>query len=207
MSVFDRTQRRPVPARFVPKLRFASSAPLTDRLFTRLCSANPELRLERTARRELVIMPPAGAESGGRNVPLTGQLYNWVKATGLGKSFDSSTGFTLPNGAIRSPDASWVTRDRWEALTSEEQKKFAPLCPDFVVELRSETDPLRDIRAKMREYRSQGARLGWLLDPKRKVVEVYRPGRRVAVLQAPATLSGEDVLPGFVLDLKGILFD
>jgi Uma2 family endonuclease len=207
MSVSDRTQRRPLRRRFVPTLKFAPSAPLTDRLFLRLCSANPELRLERTAQGELVIMPPAGTETGGRNSPLTAQLYIWAKASGLGKSFDSSTGFTLPNGAVRSPDASWVTQDRWDALTPEERTRFAPLCPDFVVELRSETDPLRDVRAKMREYRSQGARLGWLLDPKRKVVEVYRPGRRVAVLQAPATLSGEDVLPGFVLDLKGVLFD
>lgn len=207
MSVSDRTNRRAVRARFTPRLKFAPTAPLTDRLFTRLCIANPDLRLERTAEGELIIMPPAGTESGGRNVPLTAQLYNWVRSSGLGKSFDSSTGFTLPNGAIRSPDASWVAQDRWDALTPDERKAFAPLCPDYVVELRSETDPLRVVRAKMREYRSQGARLGWLLDPKRKVVEVYRPGRRVTVLQAPATLSGEDVLPGFVLDLKGILFD
>jgi Uma2 family endonuclease len=208
MSVPERTKRRSRAraGTFVPKLKFTPTAPLTDRLFLRLCSANPDLRLERTAQGELVIMPPAGAGSGGRNLSLTGQLYNWVEASGLGKGFDSSAGFTLPNGAIRSPDASWVDQDRWDALTPDEQEGFAPLCPDFVVELRSKTDSLREVRAKMRESRSQGARLGWLIDPKRRVVEVYRPGRRVAVLQAPATLSGEDVLPGFVLDLKGILF-
>jgi Uma2 family endonuclease len=206
MSIPERTKRRTKGARFVPKLKFAPTAPLTDRLFLRLCTANPELRLERTAGGELIIMPPAGAGSGGRNLPLSGQLYNWVTASGLGKGFDSSAGFTLPNGAIRSPDASWIAEDRWDALTPDEQEGFAPLCPDFVVELRSKTDSLREVRAKMREYRSQGARLGWLIDPKRRVVEVYRPRRRVAILQAPATLSGEDVLPGFVLDLKGILF-
>jgi Uma2 family endonuclease len=205
MSVPEQTRRRPAVVRFVPKLKFGPSAPLTDRLFTRLCRANPELRLERTAAGELIIMPPAGTESGGQNSTLSGQLYIWAKATGLGKTFDSSAGFTLPNGAIRAPDASWVTQDRWDALTPDEQKGFAPLCPDFVVELRSRTDSLREVRDKMREYRSQGARLGWLIDPKRNAVEVYRPGRRVATLLAPATLSGEDVLPGFVLDLKGIL--
>lgn len=207
MSVPDRTKRRPPAACLVPRLKFGPTAPLTNRLFTRLCSANPDLRLERTAQGELIIMPPTGAGSGGRNLTLSRQLGNWVVGSGLGKAFDSSAGFTLPSGAIRSPDVSWVAQDRWDALTPDEQEGFAPLCPDFVVELRSRTDRLRDVRAKMREYRSQGARLGWLLDPKRKLVEVYRPGRRVAVLQAPATLSGEEVLPGFVLDLKGILFD
>jgi Uma2 family endonuclease len=193
----------PGPAR----LQFSPRAPLTDRLFLRLCAANPDLRLERTACGELIIMPPAGTNSGGRNQKLSGQLYNWAKANGLGLSFDSSTGFTLPNGAVRSPDASWVARDRWDALTAEEQEGFAPLCPDFVVELRSPSDRLGDVQGKMREYRSQGARLGWLIDPKRKRVAIYRPGRRVEVLTAPATLSGEAVLPDFVLDLKGILTD
>ena len=193
--------RVPAPAR----LQFSPRAPLTDRLFLRLCRANPDLRLERTATGELIIMPPAGSETGGRNLELAGQLYNWVKASGLGVAFDSSSGFTLPNGAIRSPDTSWIARDRWDALTPDEREGFAPLCPDFVVELRSPTDRLRDLREKMREYRAQGARLGWLIDPKRKVVEVYRPRCRVEVLTAPVTLSGEDVLPGFVLDLKDIL--
>jgi Uma2 family endonuclease len=189
------------------RLQFSPRAPLTDRLFLRLCSANPDLRLERTACGELIIMPPAGSDSGGRNQQLSGRLYQWVEASGLGLSFDSSTGFTLPNGAIRSPDASWLTRDRWDALSTDQKKGFAPLCPDFVVELRSPSDRLGDVQEKMREYRSQGARLGWLIDPDEQRVEVYRPGRRVKVLTAPLTLSGEDVLPGFVLDLKGILFD
>jgi Uma2 family endonuclease len=196
-----RPPRRPSAAR----LRFPPRAPLTDRLFLRLCRANPELRLERTPLGELIIMTPTGADTGGRNVRLIQQLANWVDAGGRGAAFESSTGFTLPNGAIRSPDAAWLAPGRWEALTPDERKGFAPLCPDFVVELRSWTDPLDELRRRMREYRDQGARLGWLIDPRRDKVEVDRPGRRVQVLTSPATLSGEDVLPGFVLDLAGIL--
>jgi Uma2 family endonuclease len=204
MSAPLRTRRHPrvpVPAR----LQFGPRAPLTDQLFLRLCRANPDLRLERTASGDLIIMPPAGTGSAGRNLKVGQQLANWVDANDSGIAFDSSAGFTLPNGAIRSPDASWIERDRWDALTPDEQEGFAPLCPDFVVELRSPTDRLRDIREKMREYRSQGTRLGWFIDPKRKMVEIYRPRRRAEVLTAPATLSGEDVLPGFVLELRGIL--
>jgi Uma2 family endonuclease len=187
------------------RLQFSPRAPLTDRLFLRLCGANPDLRLERTALGGLIIMPPAGSGSGGRNLRVAQQLANWVDASGFGVGFDSSAGFTLPNGAIRSPDASWVARDRWDALTPDEQEGFAPLCPDLVIELRSPTDSLKSLREKMREYRAQGARLGWLIDPRRKVVEVYRPRRRVEVLRSPASLACEDVLPGLVLDLKGIL--
>jgi Uma2 family endonuclease len=199
--------RRPPRVPAMARLRFSPRAPLTDRLFLQLCRANPELRLERTAAGELTIMSPAGSGSGGRNFELSGQLFHWVKSSGLGRGFDSSAGFTLPNGAIRAPDAAWVERDRWDALTRDEREGFAPLCPDFVVELRSPSDRVGDLQEKMREYRSQGARLGWLIDPQRKQVAIYRPGRRVEVLTAPATLSGEDVLPGFVLDLKGILLD
>jgi Uma2 family endonuclease len=186
-------------------LRFDRRAPLTDRLLLLLSGANSDLRLERTAQGELIIMSPAGSRSGGRNFELAGQLYTWVKASGRGIAFDSSAGFRLPNGAIRSADLAWVERDRWEALSPDEQDRFAPICPDFVVELRSPSDPIAEVRAKMREYRAHGTRLGWLIDPQRKTVEIYRPRRRVEVLNTPATLSGEDVLPGFVLDLKGIL--
>ncbi len=152
-------------------------------------------------------MSPAGADSSGRNFELSGQLHSWTRGAGqgLGKAFDSSAGFRLPNNAVRSPDASWVTLDRWNALAPDEQERYAPLCPDFVVELRSPSDPLPEVRAKMREYLDQGARLGWLIDPLRNTVEIYRPGRPVEVREAPATLSGEDVLPGFTLDLTGIL--
>jgi Uma2 family endonuclease len=190
-------------------LNFRPQVRLTDDLFVRLCGANPDLRLERTARGELEIMTPAGSGSGRRNAALTFQLVGWANATGrgLGQCFDSSCGFALPNGAIRSPDASWVAQARWDTLTPEQQESFAPLCPDFIAELRSPTDKVIKLREKMREYRAQGCRLGWLINPKAGTVEVYRPGLPVERLERPTTLSGEDVLPGFVLDLKGILFD
>jgi Uma2 family endonuclease len=188
-------------------LKFRPGLRLTDRAFWKLCVANPDLRLERTAQGELVIMPPAGADSGRRNLDMGAQLWNWNRRTGLGVAFDSSAGFTLPNTAIRGPDATWMARERWDALPQDERETFSHVCPDFVVELRSRSDRKKDLRAKMREYIAQGARLGWLIDPKTGTVEIYRPGRRVEVLDRPATLSGEDVLPGFVLDLNGILFD
>ncbi len=175
--------------------------------FRRLCRYNRDLRLERTARGELVVMAPAGTESGGQNAVLTTRLGNWTEADGTGKHFDATAGYTLPNGAIRSPDASWIARDRWNALTPEEKKRFAPICPDFIVELCSPSDDKNEVRERVREYISQGARLGWMLDPRDQTVEIHRPGRPVETLKRPASLSGEDVLPGFVLDLKGILFD
>ena len=188
-------------------LRFSPKAPLTDRAFTRLCGANPDLRLERTADGALIVMSPAGTDSGGRGALITIRLGVWSEADGRGKVFDSSTGYTLPNGAIRAPDASWVLRERWAALTPKEKRRFAPICPDFVVELRSPSDRLADVHAKMAEYLEQGARLGWLIDPLRRRVMVYRPDRPVEVLEKPDTLSGGDVLPGFVLDLREILTD
>lgn len=175
--------------------------------FWRLCQVNEEWRLELSSRGDLIIMPPAGSEGGGRNAILTQRLGNWSDADGTGVFFDSSTGFTLPNGAVRSPDASWIRRDRWEVLTPPQKKKFAPVCPDFAVELQSPSDDRADVQDKMREYLAQGARLGWLIDPGAGQVEIYRPGRPVEVLDRPAALSGEDVLPGFALNLKGILFD
>jgi Uma2 family endonuclease len=182
---------------------------LTDEQFYQLCVANEEWRLELTANGELIIMPPTGGESGIRNSDLNLQLGLWNRQTKLGKVFDSSTEFRLPNGAKRCPDASWVLRERWEALPRDDRKRFPPLCPDFVVELRSETDSLEQLRSKMREYRNNGARLGWLLDPQTPLAEIYRPAVEVETLNfsldEPPTLSGEDVLPGFVLDLAPIL--
>jgi Uma2 family endonuclease len=178
-----------------------------DKTFARFCSDYPDLRIERTSSGELIIMPPAGGDAGRRNMLLSIRVGIWFQGSGLGVAFDSSTGFTLPNGAVRSPDASWIASARWNALTPKEKRTFSPICPDFVAELRSPSDSVAEVRAKMREYRSQGARLGWLIDPARGVVEIYRPKRRVRVLKAPLTVSGEDVLPGFTLDLKGILFD
>jgi Uma2 family endonuclease len=175
--------------------------------FRRLCGANPELRLERTARGAIEAMPPASGGTGARNARLTAQVGSWAWNDVTGTAFDSSAGFTLPNGAVRSPDASWIRNERWNALTEEQkEEQYSPICPDFVVELRSHSDRMKKLRKKMREYIAQGARLGWLIDPRRGSVEIYRPGRTVERLSKPATLSGEDVLPGFMLDLKGILF-
>lgn len=182
---------------------------LTDEQFYQLCIANEPWQLELTHTGELIIMPPTGGESGIRNSDLTTELNLWNRQTKLGKVFDSSTEFKLPNGAYLCPDAAWVKLERWEALTKDERRRFPPLCPDFVIELRSETDNLDKLRAKMREYQENGARLGWLIDPQTPLVEIYRAGQNVEVLNftfnQPPQLSGEAVLPGFVLDLTIIL--
>jgi len=178
---------------------------LTDEQFFQLCQNNRDLRFERTANGGLLIMPPTGGETSNRNARLTQRLMNWADTNELGIAFDSNGGFKLPNGADRAPDASWVKIERWHALTPEQRQKFLPLCPDFVVELRSPTDSLKAMREKMQEYIDNGARLGWLIDQKNKRVEIYRQGQDVEILQSPTTLLGEDVLPGFVLDLNGIL--
>jgi Uma2 family endonuclease len=177
---------------------------LTDEQFFQLCQVNENLRFERTATGELIIMPPTGGETGNRNGRLTQKLFNWVDADGTGIAFDSSTGFKLPNGANRSPDASWIKLERWNALTEKQQTRFLPLCPDFVVELLSPTDSLKDTQQKMQEYRDNGARLGWLINRKSRQVEIYRLGKDVEVLESPVSLSGEDILVGFVLNLEAI---
>ena len=177
---------------------------ITHKEFVQLAQANRELQLERTATGELIVMPPAGSITGNRNADIVGQLWWWNRQTKLGVVFDSSTGFQLPNGADRSPDAAWIRQERWEALTSEERETFAPICPDFVVELRSRNDPMESLRTKMKDYRENGASLGWLIDRKNRKVEVYRQGEGVEVLDDPTSLSGEAVLPGFVLDLTDV---
>jgi Uma2 family endonuclease len=177
---------------------------LTDEQFAQLCRENPELRLELTAKQELVIMPPTGSETGRRSGEVFYSLIAWAKKDGTGISFDSSTGFTLPNGAIRSPDASWVKREKWEALTKEQREEFAPLCPDFVIELRSRKDLLSDLREKLQEYIDNGARLGWLIDPLDKRVYVYRPDQPIEVLDNPISVSGSPVLPGFELPVQDL---
>jgi Uma2 family endonuclease len=186
-------------------VRLKPTIDLTDEQFYQLCRNNPDIRFEQTAKGELIIMPPTEGETGNRNFRLLGQLGVWVEADGTGLGFDSSTAFKLPNGATRSPDTAWVRRDRWEALTAQEKERFPPVAPDFVVELRSRTDTLEDVQQKMQEYIANGVRLGWLLNPQDHQVEIYRPGKPVEVLLAPATLSGEEVLPGFVLVLKNLL--
>jgi Uma2 family endonuclease len=180
---------------------------VTSDEFYQLCQANQDLRLERTAKGELVIMPPAGSETGLRNANVSGQLWFWNEHTRLGETFDSSAGFHLPNGADRSPDAAWIKRERWQALTPAERRGFAPICPDFVVELRSPTDKLQDIQAKMQEYIDNGAQLGWLIDPELRRVEIYEPGEEVEVLLSPDFVSGEPLLPGFRLELRRIFGD
>ena len=172
---------------------------LTDEGFALLCCENPELRLELSAQRELLILPPTGSKTGLRNSRLTFRLATWAETDRTGLVFDSSTGFTLPNGAKRSPDASWLRRERWDALTEAQQNGFAPVCPDFVAELRSPQDRLSVLQEKMREYLENGARLGWLIDPLERRVHVFREGHGVEVLEDPASLDGEAVLPGFIL--------
>ncbi|KAM3113605.1 Uma2 family endonuclease [Phormidesmis sp. 146-33] len=178
---------------------------LTDEQFYHLCQNNPDLRFERTAKGELIIMSPTGGETGKRNFSLTTQLGIWTEQDGSGVGFDSSTGFKLPNGANRSPDAAWILKDRWNALTPEQQGKFPPIAPDFVIELRSQTGSLETLEAKMQEYLDNGVRLGWLLDPQTPQAKIYRPGQPVQTLLSPTTLSGEDVLPGCVLDVERVL--
>ncbi len=175
---------------------------LTDEQFELLCRENPELRLEITAQKELVIMPPTGSESGWRSGEVYFSLTAWSKQDQTGLSFDSSTGFTLPNGAVRSPDASWAKRERWDALAKDQRIKFAPLSPDFAIEVRSPTDKVSALHEKMQEYLDNGVRLGWLIDPFEKRVYVYRPGQPVETLDNPTSVSGEAVLPGFVLFVR-----
>ncbi|MBX9255037.1 Uma2 family endonuclease [Desmonostoc muscorum CCALA 125] len=177
---------------------------VTHEQLVQLALANRDLQLERTATGELIVMAPTGGTTGNKNSDIEGQLWFWNRQTKLGKTFNSSTGFHLPNGADRSPDAAWVRQDRWDKLTKEQQDGFVPLCPDFVLELRSKNDNMEPLRAKMREYLENGACLGWLIDRKNKKVEIYIPGRDVQVLDNPVTLSGEDVLPGFILDLTEV---
>jgi len=186
-------------------LNLTSILPLTDEVFSEICRANPEIKFERTAKGALVVMPPTGGETGNRNIKLSARLENWAERDGLGLAFDSSTMFQLPNGAYRSPDAAWIAMERWLALTSLERQGFPPICPDFVVELRSRSNSLKSVQDKMQEYMDNGVRLGWLINPQDQQVEIYRQGQEKEVLLAPTSLSGEQLLPDFVLNLTQIL--
>jgi len=178
---------------------------VTQEQFAALAIANQDLQLERTAQGELIVNPPTGWETGKRNWSISGELYLWWRNAGEpGEAFDSSTAFILPNGATRSPDASWVSQARWDALTPEQTGTFANICPDFVVELRSGSDNLKPLQEKMQEYMDNGAKLGWLIDPQNRQVEIYRLGLEVEVLANSTELSGEEVLPGFVLNLRRV---
>lgn len=185
-------------------LHLRPAVELTDDEFFALCAINRDLRLERTAEGDIIIMPPTGGLAGNRNAEIGRQFGNWTMRDATGVTFDSSTGFKLPNGAERSPDAAWVLRPRLALLTTEEKEKFLPLAPDFVIELKSPTDRLKDLLAKMDEYIVNGVRLGWLINPERKRVHIYRPGKATEILDTPLQVSGDPELPGFVLELREI---
>ena len=180
------------------------SIPLSDDQFFDFCRVNRDLRIERTASGEIIVMSPAGSGSSKRNLRLGVQLEEWAERDGAGVAFDSSGGFILPNKATRSPDASWVKRSRLVALTNEQKEKFLPLCPDFAIELRSPSDRLNVLQRKMEEYIANGTRLGWLIDPLERKAHIYEPGEPPRILDNPRTLSGGSVLPGFELKLKNI---
>ena len=185
-------------------LKFHPVISMTDEQLFDFCQLNTDFRIERKANGEIVIMSPTGSETEERNFDLIVQLGIWVKQDGTGVGFGSSGGFTLPSGAVRSPDAAWINKTDWEAIPQDKRKKFAPICPEFVVELRSESDSLKVLQDKMEEYINNGAKLGWLIDRKERKVYIYRSDNKVEKLDNPSTLSGEDVLSGFVLDLSSI---
>ncbi|MBE9247237.1 MAG: Uma2 family endonuclease [Microcystis flos-aquae TF09] len=174
---------------------------LSDEQFFQLCQDNRDLRLERNAKGDLIIMPPTGGETGNSNAGITAQLWLWNNLHKLGVVFDSSTGFKLPNGADRSPDAAWIPLEKWQALTPQQKERFLPLSPDFVIELMSPSDSLETARKKMQEYLDNGTRLGWLINRKIREVEIYRQGQTVEILTNPESLSGESILPEFSLNL------
>jgi Uma2 family endonuclease len=180
------------------------SVGLTDDQFFQLCSDNRDLRIEMTAKKELIIMSPTNMETGRKNATINQRLSNWAEQDGRGYCFDSSE-LTLPNGAKRSPDACWIPKSRWNRLTKEEKEKFTEICPDFVLELRSSSDRLPDLQEKMEEYIANGAKLGWLLDPIENCAIIYRPGQAAERIDKPAILSGEPVLPGFKFDFNEIV--
>lgn len=180
------------------------SESMTTEQFYEFCQANRDLRIERTAQGEVIVMPPAFSDTGNRNFKIAQQVGNWADLDGTGEGFDSSTGFTLPNGATRSPDVSWIKLERWNTLTAEQKASFAPICPDFVIELRSQSDTLKSLQAKMQEYIANGASLGWLIDRQNRKVYIHRPNREVEVLDNPESVSGEPELPGFMLQMAKI---
>ena len=188
----------PVVLHWPPSMRVVNDQ------FFEFCQANKELRIERTAQGDCEIMAPTGGETGWRNSGLTAQLYNWAEREGSGVVFDSSSGFVLPNGAIRSPDVSWVKRTRLAVLTSEQKQRFLPLCPDFVIELRSPSDNLKALQDKMQEYIENGASLGWLIDTEARQVLVFQPQQKLISLEQPEVMSADEVLKGFELDMQKI---
>lgn len=183
-------------------VNFNAIIKLTDDQFYQLCLENPNVKFERNSKGEIVIMSPTGGGTGKRNIEIATDFVIWNRQTKLGVCFDSSTCFKLPNGANRSPDVAWIEQNRWDTLTSEQQEKFPPIAPDFVLELMSPSDSLQETQAKMQEYIDNEVKLGWLINRKARQVEIYRQGKPVEVLESPTELSGEDVLPNFVLNLQ-----
>lgn len=181
-----------------------SALEITEDQLLKLCSDNGDMRIELTAEKELIIMPPAFSETGWQELELARQVGNWAMQDGTGRAYGPTAGFTLPNGAVRAPDVSWILLSRWETMSDSERRGFAKVCPDFVIELRSESDSLREVQFKMSEYMENGSRLGWLIDPQTRLVHVYRPGQPVEILEEPTDVSAGQVLPGFVLDLSAI---
>ena len=182
----------------------AFTSKISDRDLEQLCRDNPETRFETTPQGRLIVMSPTGSESGKLNLSLAAQIWNWNDRSRLGVVFDSSAGFKLSNGATRSPDVSWVRRSKWDSLSKQQQRKFAPIDPDFIIELMSPTDDLTELQSKMLEYMDCGVSLGWLVNPDDRQVEIYRQGQNKEVLDKPANLTGEDVLPDLLVDLSEI---
>lgn len=185
-------------------VNFPSLVQMTNEQFYEFCQANEDLRIERTANGKVIIMPPAFSDTGNRNFNIAAQLGNWTEQDGTGIGFDSSAGFTLPNGAMRSPDASWIELERWNALTDAQKASFAPICPSFVIELRFLSDRLNKLQEKMQEYIDNGTSLGWLIDRQNRKVYIYRPNREVEILDNPEAVSGNPELPGFILRMGKI---
>jgi Uma2 family endonuclease len=185
-------------------INFEHIIQLSDDQFYQLCRNNPEIKFERNSKGEIIIVPPTGGGTGNRNIEIGADFVIWNRQAKLGILFDSSTCFKLPNGANRSPDVSWISNQRWNTLTTEQKEKFPPIAPDFVLELMSPTDSLKETQAKMQEYMSNGVKLGWLINRKLRQVEIYRLGQPVEILENPTQILGEDILPGFILDLQMI---
>jgi len=186
------------------KLQIRPPTPMDDHQLLRFCQLNRDLQIERTAEGDLILMSPATPDSGWRNAQIILQLGLWAEQDGTGIVFDSSSGFTLPNTAMRAPDAAWIRSERWQALSTEDKQRFSPICPDFVIELRSPSDSLKDLRNKMSEYIDSGSILGWLIDPSTHIVYVYRPDRSEEILGDPSILSGDPELPGLRFNLQRI---
>ena len=194
----------PALAGMRPPFRFRPETPMSDEDLMRFCAANDITRVEREVNGEILVMSPAGNSTGRRNAAIIGALDTWAQAEGRGYVFDSSTGFTLPDGSMRSPDAAWIERTRWDALSESDKSRFSPICPDFLIELRSQSDHLSELQAKMTRWIANGAKLAWLIDPTEQTVSIYLPDQSPAVHRHPAYVQGSGVIDGFKLMMARI---